>query len=127
LCDGGLWANNPSLVAYTDAITSFNSKKEDIRILSLGCGKNLGSYSSNSKFWGLITGYGGTEIVNFVMNIQSNFVDTTVKLHLKDNYLRINFDGSDLELDNYSAIDDFISEADGLYSKTQNDILKFIS
>lgn len=36
--DGGVWANNPLMIAVTEALTSFDVGRDQIRILSIGCG-----------------------------------------------------------------------------------------
>lgn len=36
--DGGLWANNPVMVAVVDALSSFDVARDRISVLSLGCG-----------------------------------------------------------------------------------------
>lgn len=36
--DGGVWANNPVMVALVDALSCFDIPRENVRILSLGCG-----------------------------------------------------------------------------------------
>ena len=36
--DGGVWANNPVMIALVDALTCFSVPRTQIRILSLGCG-----------------------------------------------------------------------------------------
>ena len=36
--DGGVWANNPVMIALVDALSCFTVERERIRILSLGCG-----------------------------------------------------------------------------------------
>ena len=36
--DGGVWCNNPVMVALVDVLACFDVRREDIRILSLGCG-----------------------------------------------------------------------------------------
>ena len=36
--DGGVWANNPVMVGLADSISCFDVPRENIRILSLGCG-----------------------------------------------------------------------------------------
>lgn len=38
LVDGGVWANNPVMVGVVEALTSFDVPRENIRVLSLGCG-----------------------------------------------------------------------------------------
>jgi hypothetical protein len=37
LLDGGVWANNPVALAVVEAITMLNWRREDLRVLSLGC------------------------------------------------------------------------------------------
>lgn len=36
--DGGVWANNPIMIALVDALSCFDVPRENVRILSLGCG-----------------------------------------------------------------------------------------
>ena len=36
--DGGVWANNPVMIALVDALTCFELNRNQIRVLSLGCG-----------------------------------------------------------------------------------------
>ena len=36
--DGGVWANNPAMIALVDALTCFTVSRSGIRILTLGCG-----------------------------------------------------------------------------------------
>ncbi len=36
LVDGGIWANNPAMVAISEAVSEFNIELADIRVLSLG-------------------------------------------------------------------------------------------
>jgi len=36
--DGGVWANNPTMIGVTEALTSFNVPRERVCVLSLGCG-----------------------------------------------------------------------------------------
>ncbi len=38
--DGGLYANDPIMVALVDALSCFELPRENVRILSLGCGVN---------------------------------------------------------------------------------------
>ena len=38
LVDGGLWANNPVMVGVVEALTALGVSREQIRVLSLGCG-----------------------------------------------------------------------------------------
>ena len=38
--DGGVWANNPTMAALVEALSCFTIRREDVRILSIGCGEN---------------------------------------------------------------------------------------
>ncbi len=38
--DGGVWANNPTMAALVEALSCFTLRREDVRILSIGCGEN---------------------------------------------------------------------------------------
>ena len=49
LVDGGLWANNPSLVAAIDAHYRLGVPLEDIRVLSIGTGKSTTFYPSQQR------------------------------------------------------------------------------
>lgn len=46
MVDGGLWANNPVMVALVDALACFDVPVENIRILSIGTGDSLFSTTS---------------------------------------------------------------------------------
>ena len=40
LLDGGIWANNPAMMALVEALTCFAVEREQIAILSIGCGQD---------------------------------------------------------------------------------------
>ena len=37
--DGGVWANNPCMIGLIEALSSFNVQRENIKVLSIGCGE----------------------------------------------------------------------------------------
>lgn len=37
--DGGVWANNPIMLAVADALACFEIKREQVKVLSIGCGQ----------------------------------------------------------------------------------------
>ena len=62
LADGGLWANNPSIIALTEAVSKFNRSIEQVKILSIGTGQAPNMYRRRRR-WGLLTGWGGQKLV----------------------------------------------------------------
>jgi uncharacterized protein len=52
LIDGGLWANNPIMMAVTEALTAFDVPPEQIRVLTLGCGGADYKISGAKITWG---------------------------------------------------------------------------
>lgn len=49
LSDGGLWANNPSLVAVTEALTRLGAERSAIRLLSIGTGIGKNYYPNRQS------------------------------------------------------------------------------
>lgn len=88
LADGGLWANNPSIAAYTEALTNFGKETTQVKIVSIGTGHSTSMYRKR-RSWGFLLGWGGVKLISYVMTLQSHTSANMVKLLLKDNYLRI--------------------------------------
>lgn len=98
LCDGGLWANNPSIFAVTEAVSKFGKELSQLRVLSIGTGFdkivyprppgicNLGGHSLG---WGVLTGWGGPELVQHMLSLQSQASANQAELILRDGYMRI--------------------------------------
>ena len=124
ICDGGLWANNPALVGYTDAIRNFNT--DDVRILSLGTGKANQTYQASKK-WGYLTGWGHSKLVDFVMSCQTDFPQNVLSLIDSDRILRINpnMDNDNFELDNHQKIPTLIELAKKEFTKRNKDVDSF--
>ncbi len=89
VCDGGLWANNPAVVGYVDAISNFQETHTNIRMLSIGAGKQNQFYFPAS-WWGLLTGWKKEKIVSFAMLSQTQYAENCLNLIMHDNLLRIN-------------------------------------
>lgn len=116
LSDGGLWANNPSLVAVTEALSRLGAERSQIRLLSVGTGigKNYYPVTNSRRHWGFVTGWGMLKFISMLMNLQSATASNVVQLLLeKHQALRINFESdTPLPLDDVRIIDDLISKAD---------------
>lgn len=89
LADGGLWANNPSVVALTEAVSRFKRGIGKVHILSIGTGRSVNLYRSNMH-WGLLTGWGKQKLVSFVFDLQSQASENMAALLLGERYVRLN-------------------------------------
>ncbi|MCY4567924.1 MAG: CBASS cGAMP-activated phospholipase [Candidatus Poribacteria bacterium] len=126
LADGGLWANNPSTVAFTEALSAFGKEAQEIRMLSVGTGHSVNMYR-NRRGWGFITGWGGAKLTSYVMTLQSQASANTTKLLLQENYLRINPEIDFWELDTLTQLDNLKSLAARDFEKYAEEIEAFIS
>ena len=105
--DGGVWANNPIMIALTEALTSFKVTRDQIRILSLGCGDNpysvTGAKVSKGGMWHW------RDIINGAMRLQSqNALGQAGLLVGPERILRIDLPRTvpSIELDDWrSAVD----------------------
>lgn len=123
LADGGLWANNPSLVALTEGIGKIKTTEEigditldNTHLLSIGTGighKYYDTKDSISDSWGFLKKWGNSKLVDTILNLQSINVHNTVNFMLpSDNYLRINFESDkNLSLDSVDIISELESKA----------------
>ncbi len=125
LADGGLWANNPSTVAFTEALSVFGKEAQQVQMLSVGTGHSVNMYR-NRRGWGFITGWGGAKLTSYVMTLQSQASANTAKLLLKENYLRINPEIDFWELDTLTQLDNLKSLAARDFEKYAAEIESFI-
>ena len=126
LADGGLWANNPSTVAFTEALSVFGKEAQEVRMLSVGTGHSVNMYR-NRRGWGFITGWGGAKLTSYVMTLQSQASANTAKLLLKENYLRINPEIDFWELDTLTQLDTLKSLATRDFERYAAEIETFIA
>lgn len=128
LADGGVWANDPTLVAYVEATGKLGFAAENVRILSIGTGisKNYYSNKDENKNWGAITGWGGPEIIDLLLNLQSKSAGNMVKLLPKGEYIRLNFSRENkLSLDDVSILNDLKAIADSVFADEFSSIKSF--
>jgi len=116
--DGGLWANNPGMVAYAEAIKIRECmikatgeepfRLDDIRVLSLGTGEF--SYSHSPPANGPGIGYWVPKIADLMSISQSQGVHFQLQYLLGSRYHRTNFQlpDSSWQLDNVARLTDLM-------------------
>lgn len=65
LADGGMWANNPSILAVVEAVSKFRRSLSQIHILSIGTGKPSLLYEQG-RYWGILTGWEHLNLVSYL-------------------------------------------------------------
>jgi len=85
--DGGLWANNPSLVGITEA-QKLGFGLEQIRVLSLGTGSSLFHKDGWTPKWLGLVGY-GTSIIDITFQVQSQGICNISNYLLGERFIRI--------------------------------------
>ena len=143
--DGGLWANNPSLVAVIDAHYRLKVPLEKVRVLSIGTGKSRAFYPrSQGKWkdrlvgswqgWGLLSRWRSSKFVDLIFNLQSDNAHNMLCLLLGESprnskrVLRLTFEADQpLPLDCVRKQDDWITKADYVFTHESPTIAKFLS
>jgi uncharacterized protein len=134
--DGGLWANNPSLVSLTEALHFFKKSLADIKIMSLGTGLQKIDFTiENDKYWGIkhwlpfqfpsmkVT----PKLLDLALNLSSESISYHCQLLLKDQYLRINEElGEEVPFDEVKYMDELSELGKIVYKKRRDEIIKFI-
>jgi patatin-like phospholipase/acyl hydrolase len=99
--DGGVWANNPAMVALVDALTAYDLTPDQIEILSIGTGNAPFSLSRSGVLAGL---WAWKEIIKAAMFLTTDNATAQVKLLLgPERCLRIEPQGDNatVEMDDY--------------------------
>lgn len=125
LADGGLWANNPSIIATTEAVAKFKQEVSSIRILSLGTGHTPHMYSPQGR-WGFLTGWGGLKLVAYTTGLQSQASTNMARLFLGDRFLRLDPEIENWELDDTDHLPSLKALADRQFTYSSQTILKHI-
>ena len=111
LADGGLWANNPTIIAVIEALSKFRQPLGKIRVLSVGTGHSANFYT-RSKAWGLMAGWGGQKLVPYVLGLQSQASTNMAKLLLGDRHLRLDPEIKSWKLDDIRHLESMKALAD---------------
>lgn len=98
--DGGVGANNPSLIALVEAISPrCQWAQEDICLLSLGCMESISSVTTGREKMGI---WNVQKLINMFMNAESQYSHNIAQILLsKGQYLRI----SPVDRANQGALD----------------------
>lgn len=128
LADGGLWANNPGIVAVTQAMTQFQASLQDIRVISLGTGHFNECYDENTSSWGLINGWKIRTLTEFVSSMQSETTAQTLQQLLPPGHvLRLNFSQNELiRPDAFARMDYLEHKAEQVFIMNRSRIETFL-
>jgi patatin-like phospholipase/acyl hydrolase len=80
--DGGVFANNPTLIGIIEAEMAFHKKRDDLSILSIGTGHQKFSDGTHRKKWGILYWINPNRkrIINLFMQAQAQQVENLVEL-----------------------------------------------
>lgn len=135
--DGGLWANNPSLVCVTEALHHLKTDLKNIRILSVGTGQQKIDFTlGGDKYWGVrqwlpfhfpslkVT----PKLLDLAMDLSSESVSYHCRLLLGDNYFRINKELSEeIPFDEVNFMNELKEYGKQVFEDKKGDIRDFIS
>ena len=125
LVDGGLWANNPSIIALTEALSKFNRTIGEVRVLSIGTGHAPNMYRRRRR-WGLLTGWGRDKLVSYTLGLQSQASTNMARLILGQRYFRLDPAIETWELDDTRHLGNLKALADRDFAHESRAILAHI-
>lgn len=91
LVDGGVWANNPTMVAVAEAVETIGVPLSSIRILSLGTSDPITRRPSRLENGGTLAWARGSNAIDVILRGQSTAANNQAKLLLgRDKITRVN-------------------------------------
>ncbi|CAM3826253.1 hypothetical protein GCM10009865_26720 [Aeromicrobium ponti] len=134
--DGGLWANNPSLVCITEAMHHFKEDLKNIKILSLGTGLQKIDFTiDHNKYWGvrhwLPLQLPSMKVMPKLLDLALHLSSESVTYHcqhlLADNYLRLNEElGEEMPFDDIRFVDELIKLGEKVFKDRREEIKEFL-
>ena len=135
--DGGLWANNPSLVGVTESLHHFKVNLRDIKILSIGTGQQRIDFTmDDEKYWGIrqwlpfhfpslkVT----PKLLDLAMDLSSESVSYHCRLLLGEHYFRINKElTEEIPFDDVSFMAELKELGKQVYKERKDEIASFLS
>lgn len=130
--DGGIYANNPSMIALIEAQTRLEKELSDIDLLSLGTGQKLFSNTKKKKEWQVFYWVWKKRIIELFMQSQSQIVHNSISV-LNNFNSDFNYNRIDLQFDDSfkvamdekdaSKLEILAEKASREYQKKSNDVL----
>jgi len=134
--DGGLWANNPSLVCLTDALHYFKKDMQGIKILSIGTGLQSIDFSNEgNRAWGVrqwlplhVPSLRVTpKLIDLALQLSSESVSKQCELLLGDNYLRMNKElGKEVPFDDVTTVEELCELGRLEYDENKEKVWSFL-
>ncbi|WP_417371677.1 CBASS cGAMP-activated phospholipase [Gelidibacter japonicus] len=142
--DGGVWANNPSLIALVEAQKAFNKELKQINLLSIGTGQSVFLESKRTRGFGIFYWILNKKkrIIELFMQGQSQQAENLISL-LKngidkqepDNfgYLRLNtlfkneVDSGQMDETNQTKLKELEERAIKVYRENKTEILRLLN
>ncbi len=116
--DGGVWANNPIMIALVDALSCFSVPRDRVRILSLGCGDDPYIFGRSKIRLGGILAW--RQIIFAAMRLQSlNALGQAGPLIGADRIIRANPPTRDIQMDDWTHA---VSELPGAAESTLDEL-----
>lgn len=114
LIDGGVWANNPALVATTEAVGTLQVPMSKIYIFSIGTFDEKSTRGSGLDNGGILSWAKGNTVVDIIMRGQSIAVNNQLKFLLGEGHIeRLDpiVTAKDFKLDGVKKVDELIAKA----------------
>lgn len=127
LADGGLHSNNPSVIAISEAVKALKVPLENIKVMSIGTGHFLHCYDHNIESWGIINGWKGNILVEFITTLNGEAINQCAERLLPDgNLLRLNFKSDDLIApDDFAQTNHLLNLAIECFEQRKDEIQSF--